>query len=142
MLDNAFLVTPALIGTDEVASFLIKFGGSVHPDHPGYGWIPQGEWRVRVGFGAECDADVLADAILENEEAVTTKLAAAPQSCVELEISRTPGSEIVAVDFAVAFAEHWPSIVIDVEGHVLDLADLKGLQRKGKGFGTDSALPA
>ncbi len=138
MLDNAFLVTSALIGTDEVASFLIKFGGSVHHNHPGYGWIPQGEWRVRVGFGPECDPDILADAILENEEAVTAKLGTMPQSCVELEISRTPGSEIVAVDFAVAFAEHWPSIVIDVERHVLDFADLKRLQRAGKGFGSDS----
>jgi hypothetical protein len=56
-------------------------------------------------------------------------------------ISRPHGSEILAVDFTVAFAERWPSIVIDVERHVLDLADLKRLQREGKGFGFNP-LPA
>jgi hypothetical protein len=136
---NVFLLTAALIETDEFSSFLEKFGGFAHLDRPGNGWIPRGECRVWVSFSPERGPEILADAILEQEEAVTKTLGAPPRSCVNVEMSSTPGSQILAVDFAVAFAEHWPAIVSDIGRHLLDLADLKRLQRKGKGFGLDSA---
>ncbi len=97
--------------------------------------------RLARCLAIQCSPEILADAILENEETVAVKLGAVPQSCVELVISRPHGSKILAVDFVVAFAERWPSVVIDVEGRVLDLANLKGLQREGKGFGCDPDPP-
>jgi hypothetical protein len=138
MLSNAFLVTSALIETNEVESFVIKFGGSIPQDSLGEGWIPRGECFLSISFGPQCGPEILADAIIGREKTVSATLGAPPRSCVNLVISRPLGSEILAVDFTVAFAERWPSIVIDVERHVLNLAELKPLQREGKGFGTDS----
>jgi hypothetical protein len=139
MTDTAVLLTPALIEADKFAAFVEKFGGFLDPNRPGTAWIPRGDCRVWVAFGPECGPDILADALSEDEEVITKKLGTSPRSCVVLEISRKSGSQILAVDFAVAFAEHWPTVVSDVEDRLLDLADLKRLQREGKGFGSDSA---
>jgi hypothetical protein len=57
-----------------------------------------------------------------------------PQSVVEIEISRQPGSEGLAVEFACLFAERWPCVVSSLSGKIISRQELFELRRSGKGF--------
>jgi hypothetical protein len=133
MSDPYALLTSAFITNDEFFSFLTEVGGVLDPGRPGKGQVSRGSHHIWAYFGPE----VLADGTRGIEDAIAEKLGAPARSCVILEISHNPGSLILAVDFAVDFAERWPAIVCDPEDQLLDLADLKRLQREGKGFGSD-----
>jgi hypothetical protein len=137
MSDPYILLTPTLITNDEFVSFPTEVGGVLDPEQPNKGQVSRGSRHIWAYFGPKA----LADGTRGIEDATAEKLGAPPRSCVSLEISHNPGSLILAVDFAVDFAERWPAIVCDPEDQFLDLADLKRLQREGKGFGFDP-LPA
>ncbi len=138
MIDDVFPIISYEIPTDAIASFVTEFGGVVPSDDPGEGWVLRGDCYLRVSFGRdEYSVIVLADALGGEKEEVTKKLGATPQHCIDIIFSRPPGSQVLAVDFAAAFAKRWHAVLIDVEHHVLDLANLQRLQREGKGFGSD-----
>jgi hypothetical protein len=84
------------------------------------------------------------------QELIREKLGGEAKSTVSLEISRTPGSGLLAVRFALAYVQHWPCVVFAeaslnpaveplqlseaVVDYAFDQEDMLLLQRAGKGF--------
>jgi hypothetical protein len=61
-------------------------------------------------------------------------LEGSPQSGIDIEIGRQPGSQELAVELACLFAERWPCVVYDLRGKVFSHQELFELRRSGKGF--------
>ena len=68
-----------------------------------------------------------------------------PRTNVVVEISRTEGSERLALEFAILFSSMWPAIMDDCGGHLLTRDDLLRRQAAGKGirmFAADASRAA
>jgi len=95
------------------------------------------------------------DSIYESHEPATqefirAKLGGEATSTLSLEIGMTPGSGLLAVRFALTYAQHWPCVVFaeallnptveplqlstEVVDYVFDQEDMLRLQKAGKGF--------
>jgi hypothetical protein len=62
---------------------------------------------------------------------LTDRLGALPRSEIVLELSREPGTDALAIDVAIAFAELWPAVLSDLGKMALTLDDLRHIRREG-----------
>ena len=73
-------------------------------------------------------------------EEIRVKLAGEPRAYFEIEIRRTPGSQQLALDFAMLLADTWPCVFVYLpppRGIVLSKEDLVQLRQEGKGLISD-----
>jgi hypothetical protein len=124
------LLTAAEIGPDAFAGFLTRVGGSLKPDHNDAGRVSQERCHVWIYLNPESLDDIDADI----RERLAAKLRGAPKSSLVLELSSAPGSDKLAIEVAIAFAKEWTAVLWDIETEILDLAELRRLQREGKGL--------
>ena len=118
--------------------------GRISQDHTKYVFIWPGDENVR-GF----------DSIYEfleptAQELIRAKLGGEATSTISLEIGMTPGSGVLAVRFALTYAQHWPCVIFaeaplnptveplqlseEVVDYAFDQEDMVLLQKAGKGF--------
>jgi len=101
------LISSAEIQPSEFLSFLQYLGILLHPDDVYDGRISRDNTHVWM---------VLDNTELENFNAnemklITQKLTAKPQTHILLDVSKTPGSEQLALEFACKFAKKWSCIL-------------------------------
>ena len=84
------------------------------------GRISQGERHVWVAL----DNGMLNEYETDEVELICQKLGGRPQSCILLDVSRTAGSERLALEFAGACAERWPCVVYNLLDKVISAPDL------------------
>jgi hypothetical protein len=65
-------------------------------------------------------------------ELIRQKLDGKPQSCILLDVSRTAGSERLALEFACACARRWPCVVYNLRDKVLSASELLELRKMEK----------
>ena len=68
----------------------------------------------------------------QTKSAIRKKLGGKPQSCILLDVSRTAGSERLALEFACACAERWPFVIYNLRDKVLSASELLRLRQTGK----------
>ena len=77
-------------------------------------------------------------------EEIQKKLGGVPRTYFEIVIRRTPGSQQLALDFAIDLAETWPCVFVDLpppRGVVFSKEELLHLREKGKGLLADETPP-
>jgi hypothetical protein len=100
-------------------------GGVIEDAKALQGRISQGErhvWVVR-------DNSLLNEYEADEIELIQQKLGGRPQSCILLDVSRTAGSERLALEFACTCAERWPCVVYNLRDKVLSASELLRLRK-------------
>ena len=105
-----------------------EVGGAIEDAKALQGRISQGERHVWVAL----DNSLLNEYETEEVELIHQKLGGKPQSCILLDISRTAGSERLALEFACTCAERWPCVVYNLWDTVILAAELLRLRKTGK----------
>ncbi len=130
------LISSVEIQPSEFLIFLQYLGILLHPDNVYDGRISRGNTHVWM---------VLDNTELENFNAdemklITQKLTAKPQTHILLDVSKTPGSEELALEFACKFAKRWSCIVYDSNYNIYSTQELLELCPAEAGFvcGTDT----
>ena len=109
-----------------------EVGGAIEDARALQGRISQGERHVWVAL----DNSLLNEYEADEVELIRQKLGGKPQSCILLDVSRTAGSERLALEFACACAERWPCVVYNLRDKVISASELLRLRKTGK-----AALP-
>ena len=97
-----------------------EVGGVIEDADALQGRISQGERHVWVAL----DNGLLNEYEADEVELMHQKLGGRPQSCILLDVSRTAGSERLALEFACACAERWPCVVYNLLDKVISAPDL------------------
>ena len=105
-----------------------EVGGAIEDAKALQGRISQGERHVWVAL----DNSLLNEYEADEIELIRQKLGGKPQSCILLDVSRTAGSERLALEFACACAERWPCVVYNLRDKVISAAELLRLRKTGK----------
>lgn len=124
------LISSAEIQPSEFLSFLQYLGILLHPDNLYDGRISRENAHVWM---------VLDNTELENFNAdemklITQKLTAKPQTHILLDVSKTPGSEQLALEFACKFANRWSCIIYDSNYNIYSGQELLELCPAEAGF--------
>lgn len=103
------LISTTEIKPAEFLNFLQKSGALLHPDTVYDGRISRENKHVWI---------VLDNSELKNFDAdeitvITQKLRAKPQTHILLDVSQTPGSEQLALEFVCNFAKQWSCLIYD-----------------------------
>ncbi|MEH2380656.1 MAG: hypothetical protein V7K27_17515 [Nostoc sp.] len=132
------LISSAKIQRSEFLSFLKDLGILLHPDNVYDGRISRENTHVWM---------VLDNSELENfngdeMKLITQKLTAKPQTHILLDVSKTLGSEQLALEFACKFAKQWSCIVYDSNYKIYSAEELLELCPAQTGFvwGVDSKV--
>lgn len=140
MTENIALISTHAITKQELAETILKGGGVLTPASGSVGRISQGTRYIWI-YLEETEAFLSTQDAEEQDnpagwELVRTKLGEEPQSAIEIEVSRTPGSQQLAVNFAILCAQRWPCVAIgaDINKDVFTKEELLQLQREGKGI--------
>jgi hypothetical protein len=123
----------ALISSSEVTgqaflNVVRQVGGAIEDTKALQGRISQGERHVWVAL----DNSLLNEYEADEVELIRQQLGGKPQSCILLEVSRTAGSERLALEFAYACAERWPCVVYNLRDKVISAAELLRLRKTEK----------
>jgi hypothetical protein len=123
----------ALISSSEVTgqaflNVVRQVGGAIEDAKALQGRISQGERHVWVAL----DNSLLNEYEADEVELIRQQLGGKPQSCILLEVSRTAGSERLALEFAYACAERWPCVVYNLRDKVISAAELLRLRKTEK----------
>lgn len=124
-----YLLSPRKLTLEEFANVLRKCGGTLDQSASS-GRLSDGEQHVWVSLTNE----ELESYEPDERRHVLALLRAQPQTCILLDVSRTDGSELLAIDFACAFAEDTPIVLDDLNGHLLTEQDLYELRNRGLGL--------
>ncbi len=103
------LISNSEIKPEEFLDFLNSSGVILNPDHIYDGRISQGDRHIWIAL----DNSELKNFEVEEIELITQKLAGRPKTHILLDISQTPGSKQLAIDFASKFAERWNCIMYE-----------------------------
>jgi hypothetical protein len=103
-------------------------GGVIEDAKALQGRISQGERHVWVAL----DHSLLSEYEADEIELIRQKLGGKPQSCIVLNVSRTAGSERLALAFACTCAERWPCVVYNLRDKVLSASELLRLRKTEK----------
>jgi hypothetical protein len=137
------------ITLEELKDVLLKAGGVYHPDPGGgnFGVIMHGEQCIWVLVDQDYwqKSTISFLNVLKHDqpdvlEEIQAKLGGEPRTDFEIEIDRTPGSQQLAVDFAILLAETWPCVFVSLpppRGVVISKEELLQLHKEGKGLITD-----
>ena len=114
----------------------------MEPGTPLFGRFSRGECHIWIGLSTdELDA-LIEDRGEEYLADLTRSLGGPPRTDVTVEISRTEGSEMLALEFAILFSAVWPAVVDDLMGHLLTRDDLLRRRATGQDFRSLAATPS
>lgn len=122
------LVSSSDIKGQEFLDVVRAVGGVIEDAKALQGRISQGERHVWVAL----DNSLLNEYEADEIELMQQKLGGRPQSCILLDVSRTGGSERLALEFACACAERWPCVVYNLRDKVLSASELLRLRKTEK----------
>jgi hypothetical protein len=114
------LVSSSDIQAQAFLDVVREVGGAIEDAKALQGRISQGERHVWVAL----DKSLLNEYEADEVELIRQQLGGKPRSCILLDISRTVGSERLALEFACACAERWPCVVYNLRDTVLSAAEL------------------
>jgi hypothetical protein len=124
------LISSAEIKPREFLSFLQYSGVLLHPDNVYDGRISRNNTHVWIVL----DNTELNNFNPDEIELITQKLTAKPQTHILLDVSKTSGSEQLALEFACQFAKKWSCVVYDSSQRVYSAQELLGLCQTELGF--------
>jgi hypothetical protein len=132
------LISSAEIKPREFLSFLQYSGVLLHPDDVYDGRISRNNTHVWIVL----DNTELKNFNPDEIELITQKLTAKPQTHILLDISKTSGSEQLALEFACKFAKQWSCIVYNSNYKIYSAQELLELCPAEVGFvwGVDSKV--
>ncbi|MCW5316810.1 hypothetical protein GTQ43_24230 [Nostoc sp. KVJ3] len=130
MPESISLISSAEIKPGEFLSFLQYSGVLLHPDNVYDGRISRDNTHVWVVL----DNTELKNFNTDEIELITQKLTAKPQTHILLDVSKTSGSEQLALEFACKFAKKWSCVVYDSSQRVYSEQELLGLCQTKLGF--------
>lgn len=133
MSEPIALISSAIITEPDLSAFIVRAQGHVTPGAPLFGHFSRGESHLWIGLSTEELSAVIEDKGEEYMARLAKLLGGLPRTDVTVEISRTQGSETLALEFAILFSACWPAVVDDLAGHLLTRSDL--LQRRAAGQG-------
>ena len=122
------LVSSSAITGQAFLDVIRAVGGAIEDAQALQGRISQGERHVWVAL----DNSLLNEYETEEVELIRQKPGGKPQSCILLDISRTAGSERLALEFACTCAERWPCVVYNLWDKVILASELLRLRKTGK----------
>jgi hypothetical protein len=124
------LLSSAQIGRDEWHSFLQAAGTERidRPHNPYEGVLRRDQGKIWVAM----DNGVVED-IDPDDEQLIRLLGGTPETAIVMEISSTPGSSKLALEFACRFAEQWPCVV-ETEHQCYSSQDLFDLYQSSHSF--------
>jgi len=124
------LISSSAMKAQEFFDILRAVGGVVEDANALEGRISRGEKHVWIAL----DNSLLKDYEANEVELISQKLGGKPQSHILLDVSRTEGSERLAVDFAFACMERWPCVVYNLGDTIFSAKDVLRLHEAGMGF--------
>jgi len=124
------LISSRDIKEQEFFDVLRATGGVIEDASALAGRISRGEQHVWVSL----DNSLLKDYEADEIALISQKLKGKPWSSILLDVSRTAGSEQLAVAFAAVCAQRWPCVVYNLRDKVFSAQELLWLQRTGSGF--------
>lgn len=124
------LLSSAQIGRDDWHGFLQAAGAapSDKQHNPYDGALMRGQGKIWVGM----DNGVVEDIDRDNQQLMLL-LGGEPETAIVMEISSTPGSKELALEFACRFAEHW-LCVVETEDRLYSSAELFDLYQASHSF--------
>ena len=129
MPEPVSLISSADIKQEEFSTFLQQLGAVLHPDHVYDGRLSRGNFHIWIAL----DNSELKNFETDEIKRITQQLADMPQTHILLDVSKNPGSQQLAIEFACKFAEQWPCVVYDLCKNVYLAQDLLDLCRNGQG---------
>ncbi|MBG1258751.1 hypothetical protein [Nostoc commune] len=132
------LISSAEIKPGEFLSFLQYSGVLLHPDNVYDGRISRNNTHVWIVL----DNTELKNFNPDEIELITQKLTAKPQTHILLDVSKTSGSEQLALEFACQVAKKWSCIVYNSNYKIYSPQELLELCPVEAGFvwGVDSKV--
>jgi hypothetical protein len=124
------LISSSDIKEQEFFDVLRASGGVIEDASALAGCISRGEQHVWVSL----DNSLLKDYEADEIAMISQKLKGKPWSSILLDVSRTAGSEPLAVAFAAACTQRWPCVVYNLRDKVFSAQELLQLQKTGSGF--------
>ncbi len=103
------LISSADIKPEDFSTFLQQYGAILHPDRIYDGRLSRENLHVWIAL----DNSELKNFEADEIEMIAQKLADHPQTHILLDVSQTPGSQQLAIEFACKFSEKWPCVVYD-----------------------------
>jgi hypothetical protein len=122
------LVSSSAITEQAFLDVVREVGGAIEDAKALQGCISQGERHVWVAL----DNSLLNEFEADEVELMHQKLGEKPQSCILLDISRTTGSERLALEFARACAKRWPCVIYNLLNKIISASDLLRLRQTEK----------
>jgi hypothetical protein len=122
------LVSSNDVKGQEFLDMVREVGGVIEDAKALQGRISQGEQHVWVAL----DNSLLNEFEADEVELIRQQLGQKPQSCILLDVSRTAGSERLALEFACTCAERWPCVVYNLRDKVLSASELLRLRQTEK----------
>jgi len=122
------LVSSSAMKGQEFLDVVRAVGGIIEDANALQGRISQGERQVWVALDNSLLNEYEADAV----ELIRQKLGGKPQACILLDVSRTAGSERLALEFACAWAERWLCVGYNLRDTVLSASELLRLRKTEK----------
>ena len=124
------LISSSEITAEEFLAVLREAGGAIENAAALAGRVSLHDKHVWVSLDNRLLKEYEADEMV----LVTQKLEGPPQSHILLDVSRTEGSEQLAVEFACVCARKWPCVVYNVQDKVWSAAELLKLRNHHGGF--------
>ena len=135
MSEPVALITNEVIEPGEFRAFLQQEGATLAPDNSFDGRISAGDKHVWIALDNSSLRYYDEDEELADElRTLTELLGDKPRTNIVLEISRTEGSEQLAINFACEFAKRWKCVVDDLRGKIYSSKELLSMQRAGRSF--------
>jgi hypothetical protein len=122
------LVSSSAITGQAFLDVVREVGGAIEDAQALQGRISQGERHVWVAL----DNSLLNEYEADEVELIRQELGGKPYSCILLDVSRTVGSERLALEFACACVERWPCVVYNLRDTVISAAELLRLRKTEK----------
>lgn len=124
------LVSGREINVQEFFDVLRELGGVIEDADALAGRLSQGDKHVWVSL----DNSLLNEYEAAEIKQISQKLGGKPQSHILLDVSRTEGSERLAVEFAGTCAKRWPCVVYNLYDKVISATDVLRLRHADMGF--------
>lgn len=129
MPEPVSLISSADIKQEEFSTFLQQLGAVLHPDNVYDGRLSRGNFHVWISL----DNSELKNFEADEIERITQQLGDMPQTHILLDVSKNPGSQQLAIEFACNFAKQWPCVVYDLCKNVYSAQELLNFYRNDQG---------
>lgn len=134
MAEPIAVFTTAPVSDQAFQHFLQTIGAYPARDGWSEGQLSDVDRHVWIERSPESLTELEQDGTPAEHAAIKQRLGGWPATCILLNISRTPGSDRLAMQFILAFIQHWPVLVDDGLGHLYTSADVRALYEAGGSF--------